>query len=60
MATLTASEARINLYRLIDEVASSHEPVQITGKRNNRRAAVRSRLGISARNPVPAWNTGDA
>lgn len=34
MATLTASEARINLYRLIDEVASSHEPVQITGKRN--------------------------
>ena len=34
MATLTASEARINLYRLIDEVAASHEPVQITGKRN--------------------------
>lgn len=32
---LTASEARANLYRLIDEAASSHEPVIISGKRNN-------------------------
>lgn len=32
-ATLTASEARANLYRLIDEAASSHEPITITGKR---------------------------
>lgn len=35
MSTLTASEARSNLYRLIDETAASHEPVRITGKRNN-------------------------
>lgn len=35
MATLTASEARANLYRLLDEVAISHEPLIITGKRHN-------------------------
>jgi len=35
MATLTASEARSRLYRLIDETASSHEPILITGKRAN-------------------------
>ena len=35
MTTLTASEARTNLYRLIDELATTHEPLLITGKRNN-------------------------
>lgn len=35
MTALTASEARTNLYRLIDESATSHEPLLITGKRNN-------------------------
>jgi antitoxin YefM len=35
MNTLTASEARSNLYRLIDEAALTHEPVVITGKRNS-------------------------
>jgi antitoxin YefM len=35
MATFKVSEARSNLYRLIDEAAESHEPVLITGKRNN-------------------------
>lgn len=35
MTTLTASEARTNLYRLIDESAATHEPLLITGKRNN-------------------------
>ena len=35
MATLTASEARANLYRLIDEAASSHAPIHISGKRNS-------------------------
>jgi prevent-host-death family protein len=35
MATITASEARAKLYRIIDETASSHEPVTITGKRSN-------------------------
>lgn len=35
MPTLTASEARANLYRLIDETAESHEPIRIRGKRHN-------------------------
>lgn len=34
MQTLKASEARANLYRLIDEAAESHEPIIITGKRS--------------------------
>ena len=33
MKTLTATEARRALYRLLDEVAVTSEPVQITGKR---------------------------
>ena len=37
MTTLTASAARANLYRLIDQAAESHKPVFISGKR---RAAV--------------------
>lgn len=32
---LTATQARTNLYRLIDQVAESHTPVTITGKQNN-------------------------
>ncbi|MDP9360038.1 MAG: type II toxin-antitoxin system Phd/YefM family antitoxin [Acidobacteriota bacterium] len=35
MKTITASEARANLYRLLDEAAVTSEPVQITGKRAN-------------------------
>jgi len=35
MTTLTVSEARANLYRLIDDTASAHAPIHITGKRNN-------------------------
>jgi len=35
MQTLSASTARTNLYRLIDETAESHQPLVITGKRNN-------------------------
>ena len=35
MNTLSASEARANLYRLMDETAASHVPVMISGKRNN-------------------------
>ena len=33
--TLSASEARASFYRLIDEAAASHVPIQITGKRSN-------------------------
>jgi len=35
MATLTATEARKRLYTLVDDVAESHEPIQIVGKRNS-------------------------
>ena len=35
MTTITASEARASLYRLIDEAATSHQPIVITGKRHN-------------------------
>lgn len=35
MTTLTASEARASLYRLIDQAAESHQPIMITGKRSN-------------------------
>jgi prevent-host-death family protein len=35
MTTLTASEARASLYRLIDETSDNHQPVLITGKRHN-------------------------
>jgi prevent-host-death family protein len=33
MKTVTATKARENLYRLMDEVAVTSEPVQITGRR---------------------------
>ncbi len=35
MTAITASEARANLYRLIDEAAASHQPLLISGKRNS-------------------------
>lgn len=31
----SASTARANLYKLIDEVSVSHQPIHITGKRHN-------------------------
>jgi antitoxin YefM len=33
MPSIKATEARARLYRLLDEVAESHEPVHIAGKR---------------------------
>lgn len=35
MTALTVTEARTKLFQLIDEVADSHQPVLITGKRAN-------------------------
>lgn len=35
MTSMTTTEARKNLYQLVDSVAASHAPVQITGKSNN-------------------------
>ena len=34
MASITATKARAELYRLIDETAETHEPVEITGRRH--------------------------
>jgi len=35
MTTLTASQARNMLYKLLNKAALSHEPIQISGKRHN-------------------------
>ena len=35
MTILNVTEARANLYKLIDDTSVSHEPVFITGKRGN-------------------------
>jgi len=35
MTNITASEARRRLYKLVDDVSESHEPVQIAGKRKS-------------------------
>jgi len=35
MTTVRATEARANLYKLLDQAAESHEPIQIAGKRSS-------------------------
>jgi len=35
MTSMTATEARRQLYKLVVQVQESHEPIQITGKRGN-------------------------
>lgn len=35
MNTISAIEARANLYRLIDDAATTHQPLLISGKRSN-------------------------
>ncbi len=35
MDAISATDARAKLYRLIDEAAAAHEPILITGQRNN-------------------------
>lgn len=35
MTTISATKARNRLYKLLDDTALSHEPIQITGKRHN-------------------------
>jgi PHD/YefM family antitoxin component YafN of YafNO toxin-antitoxin module len=35
MTTLTVTEARKQLYTLLDNVSESHVPIQIAGKRNS-------------------------
>jgi PHD/YefM family antitoxin component YafN of YafNO toxin-antitoxin module len=35
MQTITATNARSMIYKLLDDASTSHEPIQITGKRSN-------------------------
>ena len=35
MTSIPVTQARATLYRLLDDAAESHEPIQITGKRSN-------------------------
>jgi prevent-host-death family protein len=35
MTTLTVTKARANLFRLVDQAAEGHEPIQITGRHHN-------------------------
>lgn len=35
MPTLTATQARANLFKLMDVAAESHEPLMITGRRHD-------------------------
>ena len=35
MTVLTASAARANLYRLIDQATESHQPIVIAGKKSS-------------------------
>jgi len=32
---MTVSQARTDIYKIIDETAQTHQPIMITGKRNN-------------------------
>lgn len=43
--TITISEARANLYRLIDQVAESHEPILILGKHANAMLVSKAKWG---------------
>ncbi len=49
MELLTVSDARKNLYKLIDDVAKTHEPAMIKGKRNS--AVILSQEGCISLNP---------
>ncbi|GJL57264.1 MAG: hypothetical protein NPIRA03_01210 [Nitrospirales bacterium] len=35
MTSITVTEARKQLYALLDDIADTHEPIQITGKRHS-------------------------
>jgi antitoxin YefM len=35
VTSMSATEARKRLYSLLDDVAASHEPIEITGRRSN-------------------------
>jgi antitoxin YefM len=35
MTSIPVTQARSRLYQLVDDTSSTHEPIQITGKRSN-------------------------
>ena len=35
MKVMTATQARANLFKLLDQAGESHQPIQITGRRHN-------------------------
>jgi len=35
MKSLTTTDARKNIYKLVEQAHETHEPIQITGKKNN-------------------------
>ncbi len=35
MKTLSVTQARKEIYRLLDEISETHEPIHISGKRSN-------------------------
>ena len=60
MTILTASEARTRLYGLLDEAAESHEPIQISGKRNNAVLVSEEDWRAIRRDPLPPLYARDA
>ena len=59
MRSITTTKARETLYRLVDEVAESSEPVAIVGKRGNA-VLVSEDAGGRSRDALPALGPGDA
>lgn len=54
MKALTASEARANLYRLIDQSVESHEPIIISGRRNSA-VLLSADAGVRFKKPCTFW-----
>jgi len=59
MRQLTANKARANIDRLLDEAATSHEPILITGKSNNAVFCFPRRLGIDTGDTVSFVHSGN-
>jgi len=59
MKTISITEARKNIYKLIDQVTEAHEPLQITGKRSNAVSNERRRLAFNTRDNVSNFNSRD-
>jgi len=51
---ITASEARKNLFRLIEQVNDDRRPIEVTSKRGGRGPALTRRLRCPGRGRLPA------